>query len=210
MKVKLVYLIIFLTFLSVPISANALTDMTATRTSDLKQRMSDLKPERQNVVSQAKEQTKGQIQEVRDQFKERLQSIKDTRKRIVTERLDSNISLANTKHTARFAEVLTKLQALLDKISQEVKDAKTILLVKDAQAKIDLAKEAVVSQTVKVYTIQIDLEANLKVSAEDIIKQFRNDLMQTYKLVVDAKQKVTNLRENGVMMKKEASSSANL
>ncbi len=203
MKVKLLCLIILLTFLSVPTTANA---QTATRTSDLKKQISDLKQERQNIVSQTKEQ----IQAARDQFKERLQTIKDAGKRNLTARLDSNIALVNKKHTDRFSGILTKLQTFLNKISSEVTDAKTLLLAKDAQTKIDLASEAVASQGAKVYTIDITTETNLRTNVGTTISQFRNDLTQTYKLVIDAKQAVQNLRTDKVMMKKEATGSANL
>lgn len=203
MKVKLLCLLILLFLLSSATISNA---QTATRTSDLKQRMSDLKEERKNAISQTKEQ----VQAIRAQFTERLQSIKDTKKRVVTQRLDSNISLANTKHTTRFTEVLTKLQTVLDKISLDIKDPVTLSDIKEAQGKIDIAKAAVASQAAKVYTIDITTETNLRINVGTTISQFRNDLMQTYKLVVDAKQKVTNLRESKILMKKEATNSANL
>ena len=85
-----------------------------------------------------------------------------------------------------------------------------MLLAKDAQTKIDLASEAVASQGAKVYTIDITTETNLRTNVGTTISQFRNDLTQTYKLVIDAKQAVQNLRTDKVMMKKEATGSANL
>lgn len=207
MKVKLFCLIILLTFLSFDVTANA---QTATSPSNLKDRMSDLKQEKRNVVSNVREQTKEQIQALRDQFNKRLQTIKDTKKKNLTQNIDAKILAANKKHTDRFSEVLEKLQKLLDEISQDKVDAKTILLVKDAQAKIDLAKASVASQTAKVYTIEITTELNLRKNVGSTISQFRNHLMQTHKLVIDAKKSVQNLRTENVMMKKEATGSANL
>lgn len=203
MKVKLVCLIILFTFYSVVTTINA---QTATSPSSLKDRMSDIKQERKEAVSQTKER----LQELKDQFKERLQIIKDAKKRDLTENIDAKIASANKKHTDRFSGLLTKLQTLLDKISSEVKDAKTILLAKDAQAKIDVAKDSVASQAAKVYTIEITTELSLRKNVGSTISQFRKDLMQVHKLVVDAKRTVQNLRTENVMMKKEATSSADL
>lgn len=203
-KLYLVY-VFLLTILILPATISA---ETATSTSSLKQQMSDLKNERQNAISQIKAQTKEQIQAARERFKERLQLIKDARKRLLTQTLDVNIVLANAKHTARFNEVLTKLQAALDKISPDVKNPKILSDIKAAQSKIDLAKAAVASQAAKVYTIEITDETTLKKNVGATISQFRKDLMQTHKLVIDAKQAVQKLRTDKSMMKKEATSSA--
>ncbi|MBI2049487.1 hypothetical protein HYT32_01035 [Candidatus Roizmanbacteria bacterium] len=192
--------ILFLVF------ASGVFAQTATSPSSLKDKMTDLKEERASAISQAKEQ----MQLLRDQFKERLQTIKDTRKRILTEKIDSNIANANKKHTDRFGVVLTRVQELLDKINSEVNDAKSILLVKDAQSKIDLAKDSVASQAAKVYTINITTEGNLRINVGTTISQFRKDLVAVHKLVVDARQAVVNLRAENAMMKKEATDSASL
>lgn len=206
MKVKLVFLsILFLTTLILPVTISA---ETATGTSTLKQQMTDLKNERKNAISQIREKTKAEIQALRDQFNVRLQAIKDARKRLLTQKLDLNIAFANTKHTARFSEVLTKLQEALNKISPDVKNPKILSDIKAAQAKIDLAKAALASQAAKVYTIEITDEISLRKNVGTTISQFRKDLMQTHKLVMDAKQAVQILRTDKSMLKKEATSSA--
>ena len=172
--------------------------------------MTDLKKERKNAISQIKDRAKEQIQEERDRFKERLQIIKDVRKKSLTQKLDIDIVAANAKHTKRFNEVLTKLQKMLDKVSPDAKDPKTLSDIKAAQAKIDLATAIVASQASKVYTIEITTETNLRKNVGTVISQFRKDLMQVHKAVVDAKKTVQALRKDKVMMKKEASESASL
>ncbi len=211
MKVKLIALIILSAFLIAPISSIAQTaTSTPTQRNTLKETMSDLKNIRKDTVSQANEATKDKIQELKSKFKERLALIKDEQKRIVTERIDANIANLNKKHTDRFNQVLNNLQMLLDELEKEVKDAKTILLVKEAQEKIDVAKSSVDAQAEEIYTIEITTDLALRKNVGLTISEFRKDLVSVFKLVVDAKQAVLNLKGENVMMKKEATSSANL
>lgn len=206
MREKLFFLFVMISIaLIIPSSVTA---ETASGTSTLKEKMHDLKTERKNSISQIKDQAKEQIQERKDLFKERLQTIKDARKRLLTQTLDEKIAAANAKHTARFSDVLTRLQEALDKIKPDVKDPKILSDIKTAQSKIDLAKAAVTSQAAKVYTIEITDEATLRKNVGATISQFRKDLMQVHKLVVDAKQAVQALRRDKSMLKREASSSA--
>ncbi|MDO8661180.1 MAG: hypothetical protein Q7K43_04780, partial [Candidatus Woesearchaeota archaeon] len=194
MKVKLLYTLVFLLVFSItPTTTNA---QNATRASDLK-------TERQNGISQIRERTKAEMQALRVQFKERVQTIKDTRKQGVTQKLDADIARANLKHTTKFNEVLARLQRMLDKIAPDAKDPKTLSDIKSAQAKIDLAKVAVANQAAKEYTIEITDETTLRKNVGTTISQFRQDLMQVHKLVIDARQAVQVLRTDKVMIKKE-------
>src|SRR3989344_3615978 len=199
---KLLYIFVLaLTFSIVTSSANAITTATSA---------SDLKTERKNAIAQVKERTKAEIEALKVQFRERLNTIKDTRKKAVVQKINDDIAVKNKKHTDKFNEVLARLQAFLNKISLEAKDSKTLSDIKSAQAKIDAAKSAVASQATKEYTIEITDETTLRNDVGATISQFRVDLKQVHKVVVDAKQAVQNLRTDKTLMKKEASSSANL
>lgn len=199
---KLLYIFVLaLTFSIVTSSANAITTATSA---------SDLKTERKNAIAQVKERTKAEIEALKVQFRERLNTIKDTRKKAVVQKINDDIAVKNKKHTDKFNEVLARLQAFLNKISLEAKDSKTLSDIKSAQAKIDAAKSAVASQATKEYTIEITDETTLRNDVGTTISQFRVDLKQVHKVVVDAKQAVQNLRTDKTLMKKEASSSANL
>lgn len=206
MKAKLI-IVLVLAILIFPATVSA---ESATGTSTLKQQVTDIKQERKNAISQIREKTKEEIQALRNQFKERLQTIKDARKKALTEKLDADIAKANLKHTTRFNQVLTKLQGILDKIIPDAKDPKTLSEIKATQAIIDAAKAAVANQAAKEYTIEITDEASLRKNVGATISQFRQDLMQVHKLVVDARQAIQVLRADKALMKKEASSSANL
>ena len=199
---KLLYIFVLaLTFSIVTSSANAITTATSA---------SDLKTERKNAIAQVKERTKAEIEALKVQFRERLNTIKDTRKKAVVQKINDDIAVKNKKHTDKFNEVLARLQAFLNKISLEAKDSKTLSDIKSAQAKIDAAKSAVASQATKEYTIEITDETTLRNDVGTTISQFRVDLKQVHKVVVDEKQAVQNLRTDKTLMKKEASSSANL
>lgn len=157
-----------------------------------------------------KQQIKDTVQMKRDEFKARIQTIKDQRKKLLVERIDTKIAELNKKSTDKFSEVLARLQTHLDKISQSTKDEKVLADIKTAQAAIDTAVAAVASQSAKVYTIQITTEQNLRINVGTTMSQFRQDLMATHKLVVNAKQAVQALNKDRVIMKKEATNSANL
>ena len=209
MRVKLLYIIIFgLVFSITPSVVNGIT--TATSASHLKKQMTDLKNDRRNAIAESKEKTKAEIEALKVQFRERLQTIKDARKKAVVQKINDDITAKNKKHTDKFNEVLTRLQNFLDKISLDAKDPKTLSDIKAAQAKIDVAKGAVASQAAKEYTIEITDETALRENVGTTISQFRQDLMQAHRLVIDARQEVQILRTDKSMLKKEASRSANL
>lgn len=208
MSVKIVSLMVGILLLSfISETANA---QTATTTSDVKRQTADLRQEKKTAISQIREKTKEEIQALRIQFRQRVQTIKDARKKALTQKIDTDIATANAKHTNRFNEVLTKLQRILDKITPDAKDTKTLSDIKTAQTAVDVAKSAVLAQTAKEYTIEITDETTLKKNVGATISQFRSDLMQTFKIVMDAKQAVEVLRTDKLMNKKEATSSANL
>lgn len=141
---------------------------------------------------------KDAVQQKREEFKTRLQTIRNEKKKAAVERIDIKIANMNEAQTVRFTTVLTKLQSILDRVSQKVKTAAangkdttaadaTIL---GAQTAIDGAKAAVSAQAAKTYTVQISDEATLRNSVGTTTSQFRKDLRDVHKAVVDVKQAV--------------------
>lgn len=183
---------------------------TNSAASRLKQQRMELKQSIKDTVQAKREEAKQIMKTRREEFSVKLQTIKDEKKKTMVERIDAKLSEINTKHTDRFTEVLGKLQEHLDKISQSVTEKKVLEDIKTAQAAIDEAKTAVENQAAKTYVIQITNETALRLNVGTTTSQLRKDLMSTHKLVVDAKQAVQALRKDNVMMKKEATSSANL
>lgn len=219
---SLIFPVFILVFVSV---ANAQTNTSTDSASRLKQQLRDIQAQKKTAISKIKQDAKEtkmelrqQIKEAvaakreavkeavatkREEFKARLLVIKGEKKRALVERIDAKLSKVNAKHSDRFAQVLSNLQATLDKMSEDVDKTK-------AQAAIDGAKTAVEAQAAETYTITISTETALRSDVGAVTSQLRLDLMATHKTVVDAKQAVQALRKDNVIIKKEATSSANL
>lgn len=170
----------------------------------------EIRQEIKDNIQAKREEVKKIVATKRAEFETKLQSLKDEKKKILVGRIDIKLSEVNTKHTDSFTELLGRLQELLDKQSVGVTDPKTLADIKTAQTAINAAKIAVENQAAKTYTIQIVDEANLRLNVGTTVSQLRKDLMATHKLVVDAKQAVQNLRKDDLMIKKQATGSANL
>lgn len=206
---KLLFLILTLFVLVFVSSVNAQTG-TDSAASKLKMQRQELQAQKKAAISEIKETVKAKreaakeaIATKREEFKTKLKTIRDEKKKVLVERIDAKLANANLKHTDRFAQVLSNLQAILDKLNTDVDKT-------EAQAAIDTAKTEVEAQAAKTYTITISTETALKSDAGTVTSQLRLDLSATHKLVVDAKQAVQALRKDSAIMKKEASDSASL
>lgn len=179
-----------------------------TAVSNIKQEAKESKIELRQKIKETVDSKRAAVKEAvaakREEFKTKLKTIRDEKKKVLLERIDTKLANANLKHTDRFAQVLSNLQAILDKMSTDVDKT-------DAQSAIDTAKDAVETQAAKTYVITISTESALKSDVGAVTSQLRLDLSATHKLVIDAKQAVQALRkDNNAIMKKEASDSANL
>lgn len=213
-----VFLLITLSSL-VNAQTNTSTDSASSR---LKQQMRDLQAKKHAEVSQIKKESRAELRQQikktvqakreavreavairKEEFKAKLQTIRDEKKKALVERIDAKLTHVNVKHTDRFTQVLSNLQTILDKISEDTDKT-------DAQAAIDTAQAAVETQAAKIYTITISAETALRSDVGAVTSQLRLDLMATHKLIIDAKQAVQALRTNNAIMNKEATNSANL
>ncbi len=188
-------------------SALPTTDTAALK---LKQQMQFLEEQKKTAITKIRDEEKVAIQAKRDEFKTRIQTIKDEKKKTLVERIDTKLAEVNKNQTTRFTEVLTRLQGFLDKIKQSTTATTVLADVTAAQSAIDEAKTTVDAQALKTYTMTITDDATLKLNAGTTVSQLRQDLMAVYKLVIDAKQAVQKLNTTKSMIKKEATSSANL
>lgn len=225
MTKKLSALLLFIFLLTLTSSANA---QTATSEPQLKEAIMNIREQKQAVTSQIKkevkkearielreqiketvaakrEETREKMETKREEFKAKLQAIKDEKKKILVERIDAKLSAMNTKHTDNFAEILGKLQTLLDKAKEN-----TSAEITSAQAAIDAAKTAVENQAAKTYTITITNEEKLRLNVGTTTSQLRQDLMAVHKLIVNAKQEIQKLRKEKMQTEKEATNSADL
>lgn len=160
-------------------------------------------------TNEKRQEIRKNIKEEREEFRQRLQTIRDQKKKLVVEKIDQKIANANKKSTTRFTGVLEKLQLVLDKFSQraviiKAKGGNTAQVdeaIKIAQNAIDKAKAQVASQAAKEYTIQIGAESTLRLSVGATVSQFRKDLRDVHKTVIDAKQAVQNVGKEMNLLK---------
>lgn len=202
----------------VPVNVFAETDSSSSSSfKEMKQSLMQQRQQAKQELQQKISQAYTQMKEAREEWRQKLASIQDEKKRLIVERIDEKIVDFNKKHATRFEEVLEKLQSILDKIKEKAKDLKsegenTTALntaVLSAQKAIDAAETAIDKQEVKEYEIQISTEDTLRLTVGTTVSQFRRDLRDTHKAVVDAKQAVMNARkelakiENHKMMMEE-------
>jgi hypothetical protein len=177
---------------------------TASTASKLRQQMQLVQEQKKAAVTQAK----AMIQAKRDEFRTRIQEIKDQKKKVLIERIDARLAEVNKNQTARFTEVLNILQTFLDKINKSAIGTSIQASIATTQTTIDAARTAVEIQANKSYIMTISDDSALKVNAGTTVSQFRQDLTDVYKLVIDSKQALRKLNIDKELIRKEATNSA--
>lgn len=129
-------------------------------------------------------------------FKEKIQGIQDEKKKLIVERISTNVTSKNTALTTKMTSALTRMSAILTNLSAKAASLKaagndTTALdsaITSAQTAITSAQTAVTTQSQKEYTATITTDTNLKSPMGQMISQFRQDVMNTHKSVTAAKQ----------------------
>jgi hypothetical protein len=203
---KLLYTIFPLILLVFISNANAQAVVTTGSVESAATKASNLKLQ----VQQLRDQRKTTVQAAKEEFKARLLLIKDQVKQKLVERIDGKITQVNLDKTTKFILTLDRLQAFVDKFGKMATGTAALADVAAAQTAINTARTAVETQKLKIYTITITSDTALKINVGVVLSQFRRDLISVYKLVVDAKQAVQKLNTDKGLIKREASSSAKL
>lgn len=136
--------------------------------------------------------------EKREAFKQRLAQIKDERKKVIVERVDQRMVEMNKRRTDQMLAFLNRLDKILEKIELRKEKAKASgkdvssveTAINEAKTKIETAQTTVKAQAEKSYTIEITSETGLKNSAGKTISSLQQDLRNTHKIVIEAKQAV--------------------
>jgi len=175
---------------------------------------------RQTILKERKDGLqvmRAQYLEQRNDFKLKLQTIRDTKKRALVERIDTKTSTFNKKMTDKMTSALTKMSNLLIKIQedadtissngQNIQNLNTLIAV--AQNTITTAQETVSAQAAKEYVATIDSEDSLRVDIGQTVSQFRNDIKDTYKTVINAKQDLVNAAQELRSLKNTSDVNAN-
>lgn len=165
-----------------------------TQSGSLREKRQDL---RENV-QQKRENLREQVQQRKKEFRKQLQTIRDQKKRAAVERINTKIANINKRRTDRMEKTLAKLRGILERISQKAEQAKTNgkdtttvdVAITQAQTALSTTEATVNTQAAKQYTIQIESEEKLRSTVGTTVGGLQQDLRDTHKTVVDAKQKV--------------------
>jgi len=203
---KLLYVIFPLILVVFISSANAQTTATtgeveaaATKASNLKLQMQQLRDQRKTTVQAAKEEFRAKLLLIKDQVKQKL-----------VEKIDAKIAQVNLDRTTKFILTLDRLQTFVDRFGKSATGTAALADAAAAQTAINAARAAVEVQKLKVYTINITSDTALRMNVGVVVSQFRGDLISVYKLVVDAKQAVQKLNTDRGLIRREATGSARL
>ena len=191
---------------------------TATSTPQtLKDRIKNLKEERQEFIKE----TRGQMKEKMEAFKAQIRTIKDERKQILTERIADKTASSNARLTNKMDKALDHLTDILNRVKEKAvgfkaqgKDATALdAAISAAESAIATAQAAVDAQAAKEYTANITDEPTLRNTIGQMVSQFRQDIKASHKLLVDAKQAVQKAIMEAAKLKGEentATDSANI
>lgn len=132
----------------------------------------------------------------KEESKNNLDGIKDVNKRMILEKLDTQVASLSANRTEKMSAVLDSITAVLDKIVAAealLRDNGTDTInlnnyIEDAKKAIAKAQDAVLAQEQKQYSIPITDENALKSNVGSVLKQLQKDLMVSYKAAIVAKQ----------------------
>lgn len=186
------------------VTTNATTEVVAptessTRpTGPYKTARMEVKDAMKEKMTEAKTEMKDSMSQAREAYKEKLATIKDEKKQERITNIDSRINEMNKKRTTEMAKHLERFGMVLSKISSRAATLKasgkvTTTLDSDiasAQAAIDAAKAAILTQSAKDYVVNVTTETALKGAASTAIKGFFADIKVVYDKVIAAQKAV--------------------
>jgi len=196
-KIALYLLSIFFFFLVNVVKAQDVT--TPTPVLDFNQEAITPKANLKNELrQQIKKEVETKIKSAKDEFRRKINEFKDAKKKQIVERINNRLSTINKKRIEHFLRVLNRLEAILQKIKTRTSQAKANgkdvykveTAISSAQIALDSAKTAVNDQAKKEYTININTETTAKNDVGAAVSGLQNDLMNTMRLVIDARHAV--------------------
>ena len=163
--------------------------------------LEEARARRQVALDEARanrDEARVRFQDARDDFKEKLAEIRDAQKQRIVERIADQLEQINVRWTNHFDNVLSRLSEILakigtraDKLEEAGKDVASVRdAIFDAQAVIDNAQDAVNSQAVNSYIIEISDEEGLRDDVKAVRDQLHDDLTATRDVVKGARQAV--------------------
>ena len=125
-------------------------------------------------IEERKVQLRAELEErLTERAKERAEQVANSLNRV-----NDNVTDAMLNHLNALENALNALMARVDKISEGsgADLASTIAAADDAYARIAFARDAVLAQKEKVYTVEIDSVENVGVVFREVSKQLKDDL----------------------------------
>ncbi len=184
------------------VEAQKLRDGVTSTSSVFKKEVRDqIKDKRENLrdaISQKREELKEKVETERAELKAKLAKIRDERKKSVVEKIDNEIKKLNERMVDHFADVVSKLQKTLDRITERMDRAASrgldVSTVKTALSEADnaiaAAEAAIKDQAAKTYTVSIKEEGTLKTDISEVRKQLNEDLRKVRDSVFAAREAV--------------------
>lgn len=125
------------------------------------------------------------------EIKLKIQAFRDKQKAEIAARVNSNLNKINKIQTDQLLRNLDLMSQLLDKLAQR-DPALANQAIADAREAIAKARTAVETQAQKDYTIALTTEAKVRLDAQAKRDQLHTDILAVRKLVIGAKQAVSN------------------
>lgn len=189
-----VFSLVFVTTCAV--YAKESTGTAATRKEKLEQKIET----RKEKVAERIENIKERMATREAALKAKLQNFKDRKKASASARINDNLGRINAKQTSQMLNHLEKMSSMLDKLEARVNQgtpdikntAEAKVAIDSSRAFIASATSSVKAQAGKDYTIEITLESKIRQDAQKQREQLHADLKAARKIVIDAKQSVSN------------------
>lgn len=147
--------------------------------------------------------------QIKEDFRKNLAAIKDQAKKAIMERVNAKIMMINMVQTDKLTDALYKLQIFVDRVSGSATGTAKLEDITTAKEAMDIAGKAIAVQAEKNYTIIIADESTLKANAGSTVNQFRKDIMEVRRLLLEAKKAVMKLFSAKAAVIKNATNSAN-
>ncbi len=171
-----------------------LKNITDQKKEEMKNLIQDRKDGFQNLINQKKGEVKTRLETAKAEFKASLIKIKDERKQKTVESIAIKIQDLNTKAVENLSDSINKLENVLFRIEARSEEYKTkgidVSVTTDAIAKaktaIEVAKQALVEQSGKVYTTKITTESLIKETMTTMKDGFLKDIQNLHEKVLVA------------------------
>lgn len=170
---------------------------------DKKAEVREARTEKRQAVKEEieakREAMKEKMAQKKDALKAKLDAFKDKKKAESASRISENLNKINRNRTDHFSKFLEKARAILTKLDDRVVKAKADgknttaaqAAIDKAKAALATAESAVTAQAGKDYTLAVTDETKVRSEAKGTRDGLHNDLQAVKRLVVDAKQAIS-------------------